>query len=100
MAQFVFHAAKIAFLYIFVRYINLSSMLPKSFSLSLKALLPVLLFCCCASVQAQQHFWHSDPESSDGTRKAGDLYLDLPASFYFFNNEFFGPAVEGYTLPG
>lgn len=69
-------------------------------SLSLKASLAILLFSFSLTSYAQLHFWHSDPESSDSTRKAGDLYLDLPASFYFLNNEFFGAAVEGYTLPG
>src|SRR5690554_1264012 len=75
-------------------------MLPKSILLLLKVLLLVLLFSRCAYAHAQQHFWHSDPESSDSTRQRGDLYLEVPAAFYFLNNEFFGAAVEGYTLPG
>lgn len=75
-------------------------MLPNSFSPTLKTLLLALLFIYCTSTHAQQHFWHSDPEPSDSTRQRGELYLEVPAAFYFLNNEFFGAAVEGYTLPG
>jgi hypothetical protein len=65
-----------------------------------RILIIILLFISFLQGVSSQIFQQDYYNRDDSTLNAGELFLDLPLSTWFYNNEYFNPFYKGYTLTG
>ncbi|ASB49215.1 hypothetical protein [Alkalitalea saponilacus] len=51
-------------------------------------------------ISAQSEPWYYISENNLHEQKKNQIFLNFDSHHFLINNEFFGPIVEGYTLPG